>query len=98
MNFTNFLTTPSFTELLLSKSVSELKSEIKNFGNIDCRCGCVTCIVHELEPKKMSIWLWWVEKYDELFESVAFDQKLRYFTDQHRPKGKMNFEYFQIQE
>ena len=28
-----------------------------------------------------------LEKYDELSELVAFDQKLRYFTDQNGPKG-----------
>ena len=42
-----------------------------------------------------------MEKYDELSELVAYDPKLRYFTDQNGPKGghmKMNFEYFQIQK
>ena len=42
-----------------------------------------------------------VEKYDGLSESLAFGQKLRYFTDKHGPKGgphKMNFYYFQIQK
>ena len=37
------------------------------------------------------------EKFDELFGSVAFGQKLGYFTDQNRPKGdhkKMNFKWF----
>ena len=37
--------------------------------------------------------------YNELSESVAFGQKLRYFTDQNGPKwehAKMNFLYFQI--
>ena len=44
---------------------------------------------------------YFLEKYDELPESVAFGQKLRYFTDQNGLKGghmKMNFEYFQIQK
>ena len=27
------------------------------------------------------------KKYDELSESVAFGQKLRYFTDQNGPRG-----------
>ena len=60
-------------------------------------------LVHELEPKKMGIWLRWVDKTiwsftnlrvflflencDELSEWVAFGQKLRYFTDQKGPKG-----------
>ena len=48
----------------------------------------------------MVIWLWWAdktntdfqgvffkEKYDKLFELVAFNQNLRYFTDQNGPKG-----------
>ena len=30
---------------------------------------------------------YFLEKYDELSESVAFGQKLRYFTDQNGPKG-----------
>ena len=45
--------------------------------------------------------VYFLEKYDELSESVAFGQKLRYFTDQNGPRGdhvKMNFEYFQIQK
>ena len=44
--------------------------------------------------------MYFLEKYDELSESVAFGQKLMYFADQNVPKVndmKMNFEYFQIQ-
>ena len=63
-------------------------------------------IVHELEPKK---WVFdsgeWTKHYidfcDVLPELVAFDQKLRYFTDQTGEGGdhmKMNFKYFQIQK
>ena len=60
-------------------------------------------IVHELEPKKwvfdsgrwtehnINFWqpqaAYFLEKYDQLSESVAFGQKLRHFTDQNRPKG-----------
>ena len=29
-----------------------------------------------------------LQKYDELSKSVAFDQKLMYFTDQNGPKGE----------
>ena len=39
--------------------------------------------------------------YDEMSESVAFGQKLRYFTDQNGSKEdhmKMNFGCFQIQK
>ena len=43
-----------------------------------------------------------LEKYDELSESVAFCQKFRYFTDQTEwTKGgphENDFEYFQIQK
>ena len=45
--------------------------------------------------------VYFLEKYDELSELVAFGQKLRYFTDQNGPRGdhvKINFEYFQIQK
>ena len=45
--------------------------------------------------------VYFLEKYDELSESVAFAKKMRYFTDQNGPRGKhvkMNFEYFQIQK
>ena len=31
--------------------------------------------------------VYFLEKYDELPESVAFGQKLRYFTDQNGPRG-----------
>ena len=31
--------------------------------------------------------VYFVEKYDELSESVALGQKLRYFTEQNGPKG-----------
>ena len=31
--------------------------------------------------------VYFVEKYDELSQSVASGQKLRYFTDQNGPKG-----------
>ena len=60
-------------------------------------------IVHELESNKWVFgsdgWtkhnidfqkpqgVCFLGKYDELSESVAFDQKLRYFFDQNRPKG-----------
>ena len=40
-----------------------------------------------------------LEKCDELFELVAFAQKLRYFTDQNGPKGRPHeneFKYFQV--
>ena len=40
-----------------------------------------------------------LEKYDELYESIAFDQKLRYFTNQNEQqvgRHEINFEYFQI--
>ena len=63
----------------------------------------ISFIIHELEPKKIGIWLQrknkknidfqqpqdveFVEKYEELSELVAFDQKLRYFTDQNGPNG-----------
>ena len=45
--------------------------------------------------------MYYAERYYELSESVAFGQKLRYFTDQNGSMGdhmKMNFEYFQIQK
>ena len=45
--------------------------------------------------------VYFLEKYDELSELVAFGQKLVYFTDQNGPwRGhvKINFEYFQIQK
>ena len=32
--------------------------------------------------------VYFLEKCDELSESVAFGQKLRYFTDQNGPKGE----------
>ena len=60
-------------------------------------------LAHELESKKMGIWLrhvdktwygflepqdvYFLEKYDQLPELVAFGQKLRYFTDQNWLKG-----------
>ena len=67
---------------------------------------------YELEPKK---WIcgsgggtkynidfyYFLEKYDELSESVAFGQNLRYFAGQNGPKGghkKINFDFFQIQK
>ena len=31
-----------------------------------------------------------IEKYDELYESIAFDQKLRYFTNQNEPQVGRN--------
>ena len=56
--------------------------------------GKISLIVHELEPKKwvfgsgrwtfrllVTSGVYFLEKYDELSESVAFGQKLRYFTD-----------------
>ena len=59
-------------------------------------------LVHELEPKKWGLgsggWTkhninfqqpqgaYFLETYDELSKSVAFGQKLRYFTDQNGPK------------
>ena len=59
-------------------------------------------LVHELEPKKMGIWLERVDKtinifgtlrvslsrkYDELSKSLILGQELRYFTHQIGPKG-----------
>ena len=76
----------------------------------------ISFIVHELEPKKKWVFgeertkpnidfqqlqdVYFLERCDKLSESVAFGQKLRYFTDQNRPRGdhlKMNFGYFQTQ-
>ena len=53
----------------------------------------VAIIVHEIETIKLVFgsarWAKYnkdfLEKYDELFELVAFGQKLRYFTDQNGP-------------
>ena len=52
--------------------------------------------------------VYFLKKYDELSESVAFGQKLRYFTavrgilqtrmDERGDHMKMNFEYFQTQK
>ena len=75
----------------------------------------ISFTVHGLEPKKNWMFgdgrtkpnidfqqlqdAYYLEKYDELSELVAFGQKLRYFTDENGPRGyhvKMNFEYFQI--
>ena len=36
-----------------------------------------------LHPQRVSF----LEKYDELYELVAFGQKLRYFPEQNGPKG-----------
>ena len=76
----------------------------------------ISFIVRELEPKKWAFGhgrtkpnidlqqpqvVYFLEKYDDLSESVAFGQKLRYFTDHRGPMGdcvKINFEYFQIQK
>ena len=33
-------------------------------------------------------WTYFLETYDELSESVGFDQKLRYFTDQNGAKRR----------
>ena len=63
----------------------------------------ISFIVHELEPKKWVFgdgWtnpnidfqqpqdVYYLEKYHELSELVAFGQKLRYFTDQNGPKER----------
>ena len=76
----------------------------------------ISFIVRELEPKKWAFGhgrtkpnidlqqpqvVYFLEKYDDLSESVAFGQKLRYYTDHKGPMGdhvKINFEYFQIQK
>ena len=45
--------------------------------------------------------VYFLKKYDELSESVALAQKLRYFADQNVPMGpheNMSFEYLQIQK
>ena len=45
--------------------------------------------------------VYFLEKCDDLSESVAFGQELRYFTDQNGQKGdhmKIDLEYFQIQK
>ena len=34
--------------------------------------------------------VYFLEKYDELSKSVAFGQKLTYFTDQNGPKGGLH--------
>ena len=37
--------------------------------------------------------VYFLEKCDELFESVAYGQKLRYFTDQNGPKRPYENEF-----
>ena len=39
-----------------------------------------------------------LEKYDELSESVAFGEKLWYFTEQNGPKGGPHENEYQIQK
>ena len=62
----------------------------------------MAAVVHELEPKNVylapaggqtiiqifSNLIFFLEKCDELSESVAFGQNLRYFTDQNGSKGR----------
>ena len=76
----------------------------------------ISFIVHELEPKKWVFSdeltkpntdfqqlydVYFLEKYYELPQLVAFGQKLRYFADENETRGdhvKMIFEYFQFQK